>query len=68
MQGSDDFPHRPSPWRRLARTDFSGGRKDMAGLIGQELRLVFSVAQTPDDLAGVDRLLKQIELKHKRSQ
>jgi hypothetical protein len=61
MQASDNFPLRPSPWRRFARTDIADGRKDMAGLISQELRLVFSVAQAPDDLADVHRLLEEIE-------
>jgi hypothetical protein len=68
MQASDDFPRRPSPWRRFPQADIAGGRKDMAGLISQELRLVFSVAKIPDELDGVDHLLKQIELKHKRRQ
>jgi hypothetical protein len=68
MQATDDFPRRPSPWRRFPQADIAGARKDMAGLVSHELRLVFSVAQTADELDGVDRLLKQIELKHKRSQ
>jgi hypothetical protein len=67
MQGSDDFPRRPSPWRRFPQADVAGQRKDMAGLIGQELPLVFSVAQTSDDLDGVHRLLEQIEMKRKRA-
>ncbi len=65
MQGSDNFPLRPSPWRHFARADVAGGSKDMAGLISRELRLVFPVAQTADELHGAQRLLKQIE-KRKR--
>jgi hypothetical protein len=68
MQATDDFPRRPSPWRRFPQVDIPGPRRDMAGLISQELRLVFSAPQTADELDGVDRLLKQIELKHKRRQ
>ncbi len=67
MQGSDDFPRRPTPWRRIAQADLTGQRKDMAGLIGRELRLVFSVANIPSDLDGAHRLLEQIEVKRNRS-
>lgn len=66
MQGPDDFPRRPTPWRRFARTDVAGGRKDIASLIGQELRLVYSVAKIPSDLDGAHRLLEQIEGKRNR--
>ena len=66
MQGFDDFPGRATRWRRVARESGAGERKDVAGLIGQELRLVFSVAKVPPDLAGVDRLLERIEARRKR--
>lgn len=61
MQG---FDQRPTPWRRVARTDT--GRKDVGAQIGAELRNVFSVANVPRDFEGLRRLLMELEQKCRR--
>ncbi|MGH6819022.1 MAG: hypothetical protein ACREC1_09650 [Methylovirgula sp.] len=66
MQGSDDFPSRPTRWRRIASNSDADARKDMAGMIGHELRHVFSPVKTASDLEGIRRLLEEIETKRKR--
>jgi hypothetical protein len=65
MQGSDDFPSRPTRWHRLASNSPADARKDMAGMLGQELQHVFCLTQTASDLEGVRRLLEEIEKKRK---
>jgi hypothetical protein len=65
MQGSDDLPSRPTRWHQIARTRLDDPRKDMVGLIGRELRYVFSVVNVPSDLDGAQRLLEEMERKRK---
>jgi hypothetical protein len=60
---SDDFPSRVS-WHRVARAGPAGASKDITGLIGQELRHVFSFAKTSPDIEGLRRLLEDTEKKH----
>jgi hypothetical protein len=60
--GSDYLPSRP-PWRRFARASPAGASKDMAGLIGRELRHVFPKASP--ELEGARRLLEEMEKKRK---
>ncbi|HKH80102.1 MAG TPA: hypothetical protein VKA03_00535 [Methylovirgula sp.] len=54
-------------WQRIEQTKSPGERKDIAGLLGQELRTVFSVSRMPHDVDGLQRLLEQIEVKRKRT-
>jgi len=44
-------------WQRIEQTKSPGERKDIAGLLGQELRTVFSVSRMPHDVDGLQRLL-----------
>jgi hypothetical protein len=67
MQGSDDFTSRPPRWNRIAPKRPADGRKDMAGVIGPEMRHVFSPVQTLSDFEGARRLLEEIELKRRRA-
>jgi hypothetical protein len=59
--GSNDFSSPPTHWRRIARTRPIG--KDVAGLLGRELRHVFSVATVSSDLKGARRLLEAMDKK-----
>ncbi len=58
---SDDSSSRPTHWRRIARTRPIG--KDISGLLGRELRHVFSVANDSSHLKGARRLLKALDKK-----
>lgn len=69
MEGSDDDRNSMRPanvtklgWRRLGQSRYPAG-KDLASLLGCELRAVFAVADVPNELAGLHRLLKEIEIK-----
>jgi hypothetical protein len=69
--GYDDFLSPPPRWIRIAPNYATGRRKhaadaDMAGMIGLEMRHVFSVAKTTPEPEGVRRLLEQIERKRKQ--
>ncbi len=62
MQGFDDVPRQPS-WLRVARPNPPGASKNMASLIGQELRHVFPLAQISPQIERLRRLLEELEKK-----
>jgi hypothetical protein len=63
--GTDEISSRPVSWQHLEQTRSPGERKDIAGLLGQELRAVFSVARIPHELDRLPHLLEQIEVKRR---